>query len=68
MNSKRIKSQPMLIQLELLNEDAIWNIFEAYGSRMTREQLQVVYKSIDSCELEFDEWLAENGLKPQESY
>ena len=66
MNSKRIKSQPMLIQLELLDEDAIWNIFEAYSSRMTREQLQVVYKSIDNCELEFDEWLAENNLKTPE--
>ena len=63
MTHKKIKSQPMSIQLELLDENAIWNIFETYGSQMTREQLRVVYKSIDDCTLEFDEWLTENGLK-----
>lgn len=66
MTHKRIKSQPISIQLELLDENAIWNIFEAYGSQMTREQLKVVYKSIDGCELEFDEWLTENGLNTEE--
>lgn len=63
MNSKRIKSQPITIQLELLDAEAVWNIFEAYGSTMTREQLKVVYRSIDDCALEFDEWLIENGLE-----
>lgn len=37
MNSKRIKSQPIAVQLELLNEEAVWNIFEEYGSTMTRD-------------------------------
>lgn len=63
MNNRRIKSQPISIQLELLDENAIWNIFEVYGSQMTREQLKAVYKSLDDCELTFNEWLTENGLK-----
>ena len=63
MNSKRIKSQPITVQLELLSDEAIWSIFEAYGSTMTREQLKVVYRSIDDYALEFDEWLIENGLE-----
>lgn len=63
MNSKRIKSQPITVQLELLSDEAVWSIFEAYGSIMTREQLKVVYRSIDDCALEFDEWLIENGLE-----
>lgn len=58
---KRIKSQPIAVQLELLNEEAVWNIFEEYGDTMTREQLKAVYRIL-SPDLEFEEWLFENGL------
>lgn len=61
--NKRIKSQPITIQLELLGAEAVWNIFEVYGDVMTRDQLKAVYNSFDSCELEFNEWLIENGLE-----
>ena len=59
--NKKIKSQPILIQLELLDEEAVWNIFETYGSIMTREQLKAAYKILDP-DLEFSEWLIENGI------
>ena len=59
--NKRIKSQPIAIQLELLNEEAVWNIFEEYSSTMTREQLKAVYRIL-SPDLTFEEWLFENGL------
>lgn len=61
MNSKRIKSQPIAVQLELLNEEAVWNIFEEYGDIMTREQLEAVYRIL-SPDLTFEEWLFENSL------
>lgn len=60
MNSET-KSQPLTIQLELLNEEALWNIFEVYGSELTIEQLEVIYCSLDP-DLTFSEWLENNGL------
>lgn len=53
--NKRIKSQPIAVQLELLNEEAVWNIFEEYGGIMTREQLKAVYRIL-SPDLTFEEW------------
>lgn len=61
MSDKEIKSQPLAIQLELLNEDALWNIFEVYGEELTIKQLKVIHEALNP-QLSFSEWLENNGL------
>lgn len=61
MNSKRIESQLIAVQLELLNKEAVLNIFEEYGNIMSREQLEVVYRILNP-DLAFEEWLFKNRL------
>lgn len=55
------KDLSLTIQLELLNEDALWNIFEVYGDKLTIKQLKYIHKTIGS-DLTFDEWIEVNGL------
>ena len=59
----KINSMKQLLTIDLaqLDNETLWQIFEIYAERMTREQLKFVYDRLDSV-LEFDEWLQENGL------
>lgn len=61
MSNKEIKSQPLTIQLELLNDCALWNIFEVYAEELTINQLRVIYKALNPS-LSFSEWLEYNNL------
>ena len=61
MSDKGTKSQPLTIQLELLDCHTLWNIFEVYAEELTIKQLKVIHEALNP-QLPFSEWLENNGL------
>lgn len=62
--NKRIKSQPIAVQLELLNEEAVWNIFEEY-TNMAAKDYKFEYMLLNRLQCDCNYYLGHGGRNAQ---